>query len=189
MSSIIKVDKIQLSDGSIPSVTDLGVNLDLYNNLPSGSVVQTKSFYYTGTTQWSSASTPVGILAGSITPTASGNHFIIRSNMRCSHNPNQSLYFIMNINGNRDYNSSGRGYPSAGGSIYMEGYGNSHSSNAQINEYTSEYMYTHNSAAAFTVTMEGYLQGGTAYMNYAYSYDDAARGRPLSSLIIQEIKA
>ena len=37
------------------------------------------------------------------------------------------------------------------------------------------------------VTIEGRSQGGTAYMNKAYSYDDLSRGKPISTLIILEI--
>jgi len=171
MVSRLKVDEILTSGG---------------DNLFAGNVINTYAFYYTGSTSFTGG--PVGILSGVITPTKAGNHFLIRANIYASHTPNNSLYFQLNIDGDRSLTGrSGASYPSFTGSIYMEGYGSSHSANAQIDEYHGEYMYTHNSTSPFTALIEGRSQGGTAYMNRAYSYDDTSRGQPRSSLIIQEI--
>ena len=64
MSSIIKVDQIQLANGSTPTVTDLGVNVPLASiptmdtsHMPAGSLVQTIKASSAGSTQGNSAIT------------------------------------------------------------------------------------------------------------------------------------
>jgi hypothetical protein len=179
MASILKLDTLQTPSGT-------GVITSPNTIVSPGSVIQVQQFSYAGTTSWTSTS-PVGILQGIVTPKSTNSRFLVSLKMRASHAPNNSLYFILNINGNRDLYSGGRGYPSATGSIYMELYGNGHSSNAQIDEYNGEYLYQHSGMTAITFLVEAQLQGGTGYMNYAYSYDDSARGRPMSTLTVQEI--
>ena len=181
MASILKVDKIQLPNGTAPTAGDLGI-------ITSGTVLQVQQFTYTSTTSWSSTSY-TGILQGVVTPKQADSKFLVSFKMRASHSQSNSLYFVLGINGNNDLYSGQRGYPSATGSIFMETYGNSHSSNAQIDEYNGEYLYQHSGTGDITFLVQGKLQSGTAYMNHAYSYDDYSRGRPMSTLIVTEISA
>ena len=70
MSSIIKVDQIQLADGSTPTAGDLGLNT-------TGSVLQVVSSYYTtATSVTSSTFTDIG-LSVSITPTSTSNKILV----------------------------------------------------------------------------------------------------------------
>ena len=154
---------------------------------PAGHVLQVKQFIYSGTTSFINSEGYVGILGGTVTPVKENSNFLISMKMRASHTQNNSLYFTMNINGNRSLYARDSTSPSATGSIYMEGYGSSHSANAQIDEYNGEYLYSHTGMGNVVVTIEGRSQGGTAYMNKAYSYDDLSRGKPISTLIILEI--
>lgn len=83
MASIIKVDQIQLSNGTTPNVSDLGINLSLtQDDLPAGSVVQTVYLNDKSRTQVSLTSTSytnTGI-AVTITPKYSNSLFKITVN-------------------------------------------------------------------------------------------------------------
>lgn len=153
----------------------------------SGAVVQTL-YYQTNSTSTSTA-TNVVWFDQTITPKLTNSKFLVVLDMKCSHTASNSLYFQLGINDNYDLASSQRSYPSATGSIYMESYGSSHSSNAQIDQYIGHFVYPQTTGAAVNFKVRSYLQGGTIYMNYSYSYDDAARGRPYSSLHIMEVVA
>lgn len=179
MASILKVDTLQKPDGSTPTAADLGIDV-------AGSVVQTQQFTYTGTTSWTGTNY-VPILNGTVTPKHPDSKFLITIMMRASHTPSNSLYFVVGINNNNDLWSQGNGHPSATGSIYMETYGDGHSSNAQIDEYNGQYLYQHSGVGDVTIAVQAKLQGGTGYMNHAYSYNDYSRGRPMSILTVQEI--
>jgi len=66
MSSIIKVDQIQLADGSTPTAGDLGLNT-------TGAVLQVVQNAYEGTTSVTSGSYVDTNLTASITPTSSSS--------------------------------------------------------------------------------------------------------------------
>jgi hypothetical protein len=152
-----------------------------------GKVLQVLSFVNNSTT--SSTAATLNHFDATITPKSNTSKFLIQCNMKASHTDSVSLYFKIGIDNNFDLASRGNSYPSATGSIYMEGYGNSHSSNAQIDQYLGDYMYQHNSANTFSLKITHVLQAGTMYLNKAYNYDDSARGRPQSTLTVMEIGA
>lgn len=165
--SVLKVGQLQTTTGNVMNP-----------------VIQFQTFNFDSTTTFTSA---YNVFNVTITPKASSSVFFITADLKCSHTASNSLYFKLGINDNFDLASAGRGYPSATGSIYMEGYGNSHSANAQIDQFMATYSYQHSGTSAFNLKIQGSPQGGTVYMNYAYSYDDSARGRPRSSLYVWEI--
>ena len=72
MSSIIKVDQIQLADGSTPTAGDLGLNT-------TGSVLQVVNYVTDGNTSFSTTSTsPVSTeLTASITPSSASNKVLV----------------------------------------------------------------------------------------------------------------
>lgn len=158
-----------------------------YSQMPAGSVLQVVSFTNNSTT--ATTVSEYDHFNVTITPKSSTSKFFIMCNMKASHTQSTSLYFKIGINDNFDLASSGRGYPSATNSIYMEAYGNSHSSNAQIDQFLGDYMYSHSSSSTFNLKIRHQLQSGTMYLNNAFSYDDLARGRPQSTLTVMEIGA
>lgn len=178
MASIIKVDNILDSNGNAFDGSQLA-------NV--GKVLQVHNFVNNLTT--ATTATTYDHFDVNITPVRANSKFFIACNMKASHTASNSLYFMIGINSNFDLASGGRGYPSATGSIFMEAYGNSHSSNAQIDQYLGDYMYQHSGSNSFNVKIRHYLQSGTMYLNYAYTYDDLSRGRPQSTLQVWEIGA
>ena len=75
MSSILKVDQIQLSNGNTPTVGDLGLN-------DTGTVLQTKSTTKTdGWTSTSSTYTDVTGMSVSITPTSTSSKILVMVNL------------------------------------------------------------------------------------------------------------
>lgn len=157
------------------------------SNQTSGTVVQT--LYYQNNATTSTTSSNYDWFDQTITPKLTNSRFLIVADMKCSHTQSNSLYFMLGINGNFDLASGGRGYPSATQSIYMEGYGSSHSANAQYDQYIAHFVYSQSSGAAFNLKVRSALQGSTMYLNYAYNYDDSARGRTYSSLHVMEVVA
>ena len=70
MSSILKVDQIQLSNGTTPTAADLGLNV-------AGSILQVKSSYLNSTQVTSSSWADVTNLSVNITPKSSTSTFLI----------------------------------------------------------------------------------------------------------------
>ena len=154
-------------------------------NQTSGAVIQTLYFQNNATTSTTAAT--YDWFDQTITPKLTNSRFLIVADMKCSHTAINSLYFMLGINSNFDLASGNRSYPSATQSIYMEAYGNSHSANAQYDQYLAHFVYSQSTGAAFNLKVRSQLQGGTIYLNYAYNYDDAARGRTYSSLHVMEV--
>jgi len=154
--------------------------------MPAGSVLQVIS-YVNNTTTTTSAAT-YNHFDFDVVPKASGSKFFIQFNMKASHTQNVSLYFKLGVGNDFTLAARSSTFPSATGSIYMEGYTSNHSANAQINQYLGDYMYTHTSSGSFNVKVQHNLQGATMYLNKSFSYDDAARGRPQSTIQVWEIK-
>jgi len=77
MSSILKVDQIQLADGSTPTVGDLGLNT-------TGSVLQAKKFTLTNSGTVNCGNSWTNVLSGSITPSSSTSKFIIQGHAMIS---------------------------------------------------------------------------------------------------------
>ncbi len=176
----------ELQQASIPSIPTSKLTGSIpAANQTAGSVIQT--LYWENKNNVSTTSTAYDCFNVTVTPKSSNSRFLITADMKASHTQSVSLYFQIGINDDFSLASGGRSYPSATGSIYMEAYGNSHSSNAQINQYIAHYMYTQTSGSPFNVKIRAHLQSSTMYLNYAFSYDDDARGRPMSTLHIMEI--
>jgi hypothetical protein len=176
----------QINDTNIGSVATTKLTGQLpYSNQTSGGVIQT--LYYEIKSTSTTTSSTYDWLNTTITPKSSNSRFVISADMKSSHTASNSLYYGIGINDNFDLSSAGRSYPSSSGSTYMEGYGQSHSANAQIDQYLCNYVYSQTNGAAFNLKIRSYLQGGTLYSNYAYNYDDQARGRPQSTVIVMEV--
>ena len=157
------------------------------SNSNAGRLIKVHKGQYASTT--SSSSTNITIFDVNITPQAAGNWFYITHRVAASHHPSESLYTQYQIDNQYVAGRSGAGsYASVSQSIYMEGYGSSHSANAQYNMYIGDYLHIQSSASAFNFKVLTRLQGGTQYINYAYQYDDAARGKPMSTYTIMEME-
>ena len=157
------------------------------SNSNTGRLIKVHKGQYATTT--SSTSTHITVFDVNITPQAAGNWFYITHRIAVSHGPSLSMYTQYLIDNNYVAGRSGAGsYASVSSSIYMEQYGSSHSSNAQYDMYTGDYLHIQSSASAFNFKVRTRSQGGTQYINYAYSYDDAARGKPMSTYTIMEME-
>jgi len=166
-------------------VDNIAPNLQSAVKIP-GSVVQIQQFQNTSTTSFT-GTTYTPVITGVVTPKLTNSKFLISLDIKASHTAGNSLYFVIGINGNYDLVSRGDSHPSATSSEYLESYGSGYIASATIYQYSSQYVYTHSGSGNITFVAAGRSQGGTAYMNKSFSYDDSARGRPMSSLIIQEI--
>ena len=186
MTSKLKTDVLETVSGSGTIALTNQLSGMTSASMPSGSVLQVQQFAYSGTTAFTASD--VSILGGAITPKQAGSKFLIEVSMKASHTTNNSLYFKLGIDGNFDLASRGNGNPSITGSIYMETYGNDHSSNAQVDEFNGSYLYQHSGSGVINLLVNARLQGGTGYMNHAYSYNDSDRGMPQSTLTVTEIK-
>ena len=143
----------------------------------------------TFTTKTSSTSQNYDIFNVDITPQAAGNWFHITGRVAASHSVSQSFYVQFLIDnqyvggraGNNNESSNTR-------SLFFESYANNHRSNASYNTYEGAYTHIQSSASAFNFKMRTRLQGGTQYLNYAYSYDDNDRGKPICYYHIIEME-
>ena len=141
------------------------------------------------TTKTSSTSTNYDIFNVDITPQAAGNWFHITGRVAASHAPSQSFFtqflidnqYVGGRAGNNNESSNTR-------SLFFESYANNHRSNASYDTYEGAYTHIQSSASAFNFKMRTRLQGGTQYLNYAYSYDDNDRGKPICYYHIIEME-
>ena len=157
------------------------------SNSNAGRLIKVHKGQYATTT--SSSSTQITVFDVNITPQAAGNWFYITHRIAVSHGPSQSLYTQYLIDNNYVAGRSGGGtHSSVSSSIFMEPYGNSHSSNAQYDMYTGDYLHIQSSSSAFNFKVRTRCQGGTQYINYAYGYNDAQRGYPMSTYTIMEME-
>ena len=138
----------------------------------------------------SSTSTYFNVFDTTIVPAATDSDFYIHANIRLSHSTNDSSYAQMLINNGivncRSGASADNG--SASESHYNESYGNSHLFNASYWDYHSFYMHQHGGAGNWNFKYRVRSQGGTTYINQAYSYDDSQRGIPQCTYIIMEME-
>ena len=140
-------------------------------------------------TKTSSTSTNYDIFNVDITPQAAGNWFHITGRVAASHSVSQSFYVQFLIDnqyvggraGNNNESSNTR-------SLFFESYANNHRSNASYDTYEGAYTHIQSSASAFNFKMRTRLQGGTQFLNYASSYDDGARGKPICYYHIIEME-
>ena len=141
------------------------------------------------TSKASTSSQNYDIFDVNITPQAAGNWFYIHTNAYISHSVSQSMYCQILIDnvyvGGRVGNNSNSSNTL---SYFTESHANNHRSYAAYNEYIAEYVHIHSSASAFNFKFRTRLQGGTQYINYAASYDDADRGKPACRYHILEME-
>ena len=138
----------------------------------------------------SSTSTYFNVFDTTIVPAASDSDFYIHANIRLSHSTNDSSYAQMLINNGIVNCRSGAStdYGSASESDYNEAYGSSHLFNASYWDYHTFYMHQHGGSGNWNFKYRIRSQGGTTYINNAYSYDDAQRGYPQCTYIIMEME-
>ena len=73
-------------------------------------------------------------------------------------------------------------------SLFFDSVSNNHRSNASYNTYEGAYTHIQSSASAFNFKVRTRLQGGTQFLNYASSYDDLERGKPICYYHIIEME-
>ena len=157
------------------------------SNSSTGRLIKVHQGQYASTQ--SSTGTSIDVFNVNITPQAAGNWFWINHRIAVSHGPNNSLYTQYLIDNQYVGGRSGAGADSSvSKSIYMESYGSSHSSNAAYGMYMGDYVHQHSSASAFNLKIRTRSQGGTHYINQSYSYDDSARGKPMSTYVVLEME-
>ena len=153
----------------------------------TGRVIKVHQGIYSSTQ--SSSGTSIDVFNVNITPQAAGNWFWINHRIAISHGPNSSMYTQYLIDNQYVGGRSGAGSNSSvSQSIYMEGYGSNHSSNAQYDMYAGDYVHIQSSASAFNLKIRTRSQGTTQYINQSYSYDDSARGKPMSTYVVLEME-
>ena len=157
------------------------------SNSSAGRVIKVHKGQYASTQ--SSSGTSIDVFNVNITPQAAGNWFWINHRIAASHQQSNSLYTQYLIDNQYVGGRSGAGSSSSvSKSIYMESYGSSHSSNAAYGMYMGDYVHIQSSASAFNLKIRRRSQGSTHYINYAYSYDDSARGKPMSTYVVLEME-
>lgn len=148
MSSIIKVDQIQLSDGSTPTAGDLGLNT-------SGTIVQTvvESSNTTGTS--TSTSKVSDGLTASITPTSLDNYFLIYCFSGCSVAGGYAYFDLRQIVGST--------------TIVAEApWGSFSGSPQQLNSFTIVGKFQPTTLTQHTFALYGSVtSGGTRYIHYS----------------------
>jgi len=142
----------------------------------------------TFTTKTSSTSTNYDIFNVDITPQAAGNWFHITGRVAASHSAGQSFYIQFLIDNQYIGGRTADSAASISRSLFMESYGNNHRSTASYNTYEGAYTHIQSSASAFNFKMRTRLQGGTQFFNYASSYDDTDRGKPICYYHILEME-
>ena len=157
------------------------------SNSNSGRIVKFHKGAFTTTT--TSTSTNYDIFNVDITPQAAGNWFHITGRVAASHTVSQSFYIQFLIDnqyvGGRTGNSSDS---SVSRSLFFESHASNHRSYASYNTYEGAYTHIQSSASAFNFKLRTRLQGGTQYLNYAASYDDISRGKPICYYHIIEME-
>jgi len=94
MSSIIKVDQIQLADGSTPSAADLGLSALTSSDMPTGTILQVVQSKKTNTQVIDAdAYTDVSGLSVSITPTSTNSKILVLVTVSTSVSNNGGSFF------------------------------------------------------------------------------------------------
>lgn len=170
MTSIIKVDEIQLSDGTTPTASDLGLAALTSSDMPAGTVLQTKFSEYNTTIHTTSTAWVSTGLSITITPTSANSKFLLQWNQHCYMNTSTSLWegFKARVM---------RGTTVA----WTDNYGIAHANyqGNQMKKCTDSYLDTPNTTSSITYTIE--IQ---PYQNNAFSLN---HGGASSQLIVTEI--
>ena len=156
------------------------------SNSSGGRIVKMHKGEMTSTA--STSSTNYDIFNVDITPQAAGNWFFIRTTAHISHSVSQSLYCQILIDNQYVGGRTADLGASISRSLFFDSVSNNHRSNAAYNTYEGAHTHIQSSASAFNFKMRTRLQGGTQYLNYASSYDDNDRGKPICYYHIIEME-
>ena len=189
MASIIKVDTIQHSDGSAPTMAELGLDV-------SGSILQVKSSTLTGTftvsTTWGFTEIPG--LEVSITPRSTSSHFLL-----CARVSGGQSYFSTGYKFYRDDVNISDALGDTSGSRTSVAFGKTvHSSGTAYSQYDIEtlamdYLDTNTASDTttpieFSIYAAPYSSSHPLTVNYAYdNSDNAPRIRTISTFTVYEI--
>lgn len=195
MSSIIKVDQIQLADGSTPTASDLGVSVNSAD-LPSGSILQVKSSTLTAprsvATTW--GFTKLTGLEVSITPKSTSSHFLL-----CARVSGGQYYFSTGYKFYRDDVNISDALADTSGSRTSVAFGKTvHSggttySTFDIETLAMDYLDTDTASDTttpieFSIYAAPYSSTYPLTVNYGYdNADDSSRIRTISTFTVMEI--
>jgi hypothetical protein len=150
MSSIIKVDQIQLADGSTPTVGDLGLNV-------TGTPIQVVHEQSYAKTYASTAGSPASAIDVSITPKKAGSSFIVNSIVNISLNKSgnadtdMAIATVYRVGGSSstlttaEYTTCG-GQVDDGGRERAGGHVSWYSTDTWVNNWSSSYGASYNTA-------------------------------------------
>jgi len=189
MASIIKVDTIQHSDGSAPTMQDLGLDV-------SGSILQVKSSTFTGTQSNSTAwgFTKINDLDVVLTPKSTNSTFLLSAQISVG-----KTYFSTGFRFYRDGsniasamgNAAGSRVPVAFGTVIYNG--NDGSPQYDLDAAAMNYMDTTNALdtttpITFSIYFASYLSTQTSTINYqAINVDATPYIRAISTFTVYEI--
>ena len=182
MSSILKVDQIQLSNGTTPTAGDLGLNT-------TGSVLQVVSTPKLDVFSTSSSSlTDVTGLSADITPISTSSKIMILASVSLGSSTSDNNILLAVTRGDTEiYKSdqSGSNRQRAGGGVhYMHG-----ASQVQ-GTYSTNIMYldSPSTTSAVTYKVKAQVNSGTLFVNRTGgSTDDSNRASFVSSITLMEI--
>lgn len=195
MTSILKVDRIQHSNSTTPSVGSLGVNIHSVD-LPSGSVLQVQSDVRTSSTGIASSSWVDTGLEVSITPRSTNSKFILAVSLTGS-----TGYFSFGIRLVRDGSPITESLGNASGNKtqatmshndYNVGSGDTTNSN-QYQMHTLAGSFHDNTSASDTTTpivfkVQWYSYAAGAVNRSVEDADNSSRHRCTSSLVVYEFE-
>jgi hypothetical protein len=158
---------------------------------PYGTVLQVVQTMDQTTTSISSGSNmsflPYTKLNTTITPRANNSKFLIRFQLNIGTNGNGSHRVVLQVNGSPQGSTGTGDFRASTNSTWMATTGLPH--DATILPFTGESLFQNSGTSNVAVSFEIFKQTGNqvVHINRAFTYDDAARGRPASWLTIQEI--
>ena len=184
MTSTLKVDQIQLADGSTPTIGDLAIN-------DTGTILQVKQTVFAGTQSTSIGPnfTEITALRTTITPKSTSSKIMVKAALSIGTQYWQNRGRILRGGtpiglGNADGNRK----PVTWNQVNYDG-----SSNTQyIMEHVAlEYLDSPSTTSATTYSLDfgGYSTSYPVYINRSYQDNDLATyyGRPISTLTLYEI--
>lgn len=156
----------------------------------SGGIVQTIQTVDATTTAFSTGADGTFIaynkLNTTVVPKLSNSKFLVRFQINVGINGGSSYRAVLNINGSPVGTISNDGFKASSNSTYIN---LGLPWDATIFPLTGEFLFQNSGTSNVSIGFELYRQTGNLilYVNRAFSYDDAARGRPASWVTIQEI--
>jgi hypothetical protein len=158
---------------------------------PYGTVLQVVQTMDQTTTSISSGSNMSFLaytkLNTTVTPRANNSKFLIRFQLNIGTNGNGSHRVVLQVNGSPQGSTGTGDFRASTNSTWMATTGLPH--DATILPFTGESLFQNSGTTAVSLTFEIFRQEGAQplFVNRAFGYDDAARGRPSSWVTIMEI--